>query len=132
MGARFNFALMEWHDKLSDMKRILTVIVLALSMMSFAQEEAIMQDAITKPVLSLRCRELFKERADKIKIQQRLNGLLQRNEDLIRKSPKAKDTLHGRLKANQVKVKNELHLTNLQIETMEENIVRSGCPGLSL
>lgn len=132
MGARFNFALMEWHAKLTNMKRILTVIVLALSVVSFAQEEAIMQDAITKPVLSLRCRELFKERADKIKIQQRLNALLQRNEDLIRKSPKARETLHGRLKANQVKVKNELHLTNLQIETMEENIVRSGCPGLSL
>lgn len=91
-----------------------------------------MQDAITKPVLSLRCRELFKERADKIKMQQRLNALLQRSEDLIKKSPEAKQTLHGRIKSNQVKVKNELHLTTLQIETMEENIVRSGCPGLSL
>ena len=91
-----------------------------------------MQDAITKPVLSLRCKELFKDRADKIKVQQRLNALLQRNEDLIKKSPKAKQTLHARLKSNQVKVKNELYLANLQIETMEENIVRSGCPGLSL
>lgn len=91
-----------------------------------------MQDAITKPVLSLRCKELFKERADKIKVQQKLNGLLQRNEDLIRKSPKAKQTLHGRLESTRVKIKNELYLTNLQIEAMEENIVRSGCPGLSL
>ncbi len=91
-----------------------------------------MQDAITKPVLSLRCKELFKERADKIKVQQRLNALLQRNQDLIKKSPKAKESMHSRLMSNQVKVKNELYLTNLQIETMEENIVRSGCPGLSL
>ena len=114
------------------MKRILTVIVLALSTVSFAQDEGIMQDAITKPVLSLRCKELFKERADKIKVQQRLNALLQRNQDLIKKSPKAKESMHSRLMSNQVKVKNELYLTNLQIETMEENIVRSGCPGLSL
>lgn len=91
-----------------------------------------MQDATTKPVLSQRCRELFKERSDKIKVQQKLNALLQRNEDLIKKSPKAKQTLHGRLESTRVKVKNELYLTNLQIETMEENIVRSGCPGLSL
>ena len=91
-----------------------------------------MQDAITKPVLSLRCKELFKERADKIKVQQRLNALLSRNQDLIKKSPKAKESMHSRLMSNQVKVKNELYLTNLQIETMEENIVRSGCPGLSL
>lgn len=91
-----------------------------------------MQDAITKPVLSLRCKELFKERADKIKVQQKLNALLSRNEDLIKKSPKAKQTLQARLQSTRVKVKNEIYFTNLQIETMEENIVRSGCPGLSL
>lgn len=91
-----------------------------------------MQDAITKPVLSLRCKELFKERTDKIKVQQRLNSLLQRNEDLIKKSPKEKLTLQGRLLSTQVKIKNELHLTTLQIETMSENIIRSGCPGLTL
>ena len=105
---------------------------LALSLPAFAQSESLMQDAITKPVLSLRCKELFKDRADKIKMQQRLNALLQRNEDLIKKSPSAKQTLHARMKATQIRIKNELYLTNLQIETMEENIVRSGCPGLSL
>jgi hypothetical protein len=114
------------------MKLIFTVIVLALSLSSQAQDESLMQDAITKPVLSLRCKELFKERSDKIKIQQKLNALLQRNEDLIKKSPKAKQTLHARLESTKVKVKNELYFTNLQIESMEENIVRSGCPGLSL
>lgn len=91
-----------------------------------------MQDAITKPSLSLRCKELHKERSEKIKVQQRLNALLQRNQDLIKKSPRAREGLHARLKANQVRIKNELHLTNLQIQTMEENIVRSGCPGLAL
>jgi hypothetical protein len=114
------------------MKCILTVMFLALSTQLPAQNEALMQDAITKPVLSLRCKELFQERADKIKIQQRLNALAQRNDDLIKKSPKAKETLHARMKATQLKIKNELYLTNLQIEAMEENIVRSGCPGLSL
>lgn len=114
------------------MKCILTVMILALSSGLFAQNDPLMQDAITKPVLSLRCKELFKERAEKIKIQQRLNALAQRNDDLIKKSPKAKETLHARMKATQVRIRNELHLTNLQIEAMEENIVRSGCPGLSL
>lgn len=114
-----------------SMKIILSVIVLA-HFSVFAQDESLMQDAITKPVLSLRCKELFNERADKIKVQQKLNALLQRNEDLIRKSPKAKDSVHARLSSNKVKVKNELYMTNMQIETMEENIVRSGCPGLSL
>lgn len=109
-----------------------TVIVLALSFSSFAQEDDLLQDAITKPSLSLRCKELFRERADKIKVQQRLNALLQRNQDLIKKAPKARETFQARIRSHQIRVKNELHLTNLQIESMEENIVRSGCPGLSL
>lgn len=91
-----------------------------------------MQDAITKPALSLRCKELLRERGEKIKMQQRLNALLQRNQDLIKKSPKAKPSMHNRLLSSQVKIKNEIHLTNLNIETQEENIVRSGCPGISL
>ena len=114
------------------MKLITTVILLALINMSFAQDDYLMQDAITKPALSLRCKELLRERSEKIRVQQRLNALLQRNQDLIKKSPKAGPSMHNRLLANQVKTKNELHLTNLRIETMEENIVRSGCPGISL
>lgn len=105
---------------------------LALSGLIYGQDDVLMQDAITKPSLSLRCKELHKDRADKIKVQQKLNALLQRNQELIKKSPRARESMHARLKANQVRIKNELHLTNLQIETMEENIVRSGCPGLAL
>ncbi len=110
----------------------MTVILLALTGTVPAQDDYLMQDAITKPSLSLRCKEVLKDRAEKIKVQQRLNALLQRNQDLIKKSPKAKPSMHNRLLSNQVKIKNELHITNLNIETMEENIVRSGCPGISL
>lgn len=98
----------------------------------YSQNEYLTQDAITKPALSLRCKELLRGRAEKIKVQQRLNALLQRNQDLIKKSPKAKPSLHNRLLSSQIKIKNELYLTNLNIETMEESIVRSGCPGISL
>ena len=114
------------------MRLIISVIFLALSAGIYAQDDYLMQDAITKPALSLRCKELLRERGDKVKVQQRLNALLQRNQDLIKKSPKAKPSMHNRLLSSQVKIKNEIHLTNLNIETMEENIVRSGCPGISL
>ncbi len=114
------------------MKTVYAVIVLAFMMNASAQEDVLLQDAITKPALSLRCKELFKERAEKVKVQQKLYALLQRNQDLLKKAPKAKPSIKNRLLSSQVKVKNELYLTNLQIESMEENIVRSGCPGLSL
>jgi hypothetical protein len=118
--------------KLTLMRLIISVILLALSAVVFAQDDYLMQDAITKPALSLRCKELLRERGNKIKMQQRLNALLQRNQDLIKKSPKARTSMHNSLLSSQVKIKNEIHLTNLNIETQEENIVRSGCPGISL
>ncbi len=114
------------------MRLTITVILLAQMLNVYSQNEYLTQDAITKPALNLRCKELLRERAEKIKVQQRLNALLQRNQDLIKKSPKAKPSMHNRLLSSQIKIKNELYLTNLNIETMEESIVRSGCPGISL
>ena len=99
---------------------------------ALSQGPSLLQDAITKAPVSQRCKELLAERAEKIKIQQRLNALLLRNQTLIKKSPRAKETLHNRLKANQVKIQHELYLINLTTESMEENIIRSGCPGIKL
>lgn len=114
------------------MRFFFTVIVLALTAPSLAQESDLLQDAITKPNLSFRCKELFKEREDKMRMQQKLSSLLQRNESLTRRTPKSKEGIQARLKSNHVRVRNELHLATLQLAHMEENIVRSGCPGLSL
>jgi hypothetical protein len=114
------------------MKSFLTVILLALSLSSFAQEEDLLQDPITRPALSIRCKELLKERDLKVRHSQKLQALLQRNRDLIKKTPNAKETLHARIEAHQIRVRNELHLAELQIQTQEENIIRSGCPGISL
>jgi len=100
--------------------------------MSFAQNDPLLQDGFTRPPLSERCQELFKERNEKIKVQQNLSSLLQRNQNLLKRNPKANDSLVSRLRSNEVKIRNELYLAKLQIEAMEENIVRSGCPGLSL
>ena len=113
------------------MKVILSVILLA-STLAFAQEVEFHSPDFAKPVLSLRCKELLKERDEKIKVQQKYNALLQRNRDMAKKAPNAKDSFKSRLDSNQVKLKNELHLTNLAIQQKEENIVRSGCPGIAL
>jgi hypothetical protein len=114
------------------MKLLLAVIVLALSPQGFSQDEELLQDAITKPSFSIRCRELHRERSQKIETQQRLQGLLNRNEALTRRAPQTREGMKARLEANRIRIKNELQLTNLQVEAMEEKIVRSGCPGISL
>jgi hypothetical protein len=113
------------------MKIFFTVMFLALTR-SYAQEVYLMQDAINRPATSLRCKEMLSERDDKVRVQQKLNALMQRNLDLIKKNPKANQSMQSRLQASLIKVKNELHLTTLNIQNMEENIVRSGCPGIAL
>jgi hypothetical protein len=70
------------------MQYLFTVMILALFSNAINAQDALMQDAITRPALGLRCKELHKQRSDKVKIQQRLNALLQRNQSLIKKSPK--------------------------------------------
>lgn len=114
------------------MKTLFTVIVLALNFPVLAQEEALMQDAITKPALSLRCKDMLQERESKIEIQQRLNALLQRNKILLNKSEKSRASIHNKLISAQIRIKNEIYLNNLNIQTTEEKIVRSGCPGIPL
>lgn len=111
--------------------KYLVLLYVGLISSVYAQD-SITQDVATRPALSLRCKELHRERTAKVKVQQKLNALLQRNQQLVKKSPKAKQTLHASLKSNAVKIENELYLTNLQIEKMEENIIRSGCPGIAL
>ncbi|HLW56808.1 MAG TPA: hypothetical protein VKY27_05450 [Bacteriovoracaceae bacterium] len=111
--------------------KLVFLLVFGVFQSTYAQIE--LTHSITdKPALSLRCKDLHSERSAKIKIQQKLNALLQRNKQLIKKSPKARETLHATLKSNSVRIENELYLTNLQIEKMEENIIRSGCPGIAL
>lgn len=111
--------------------KYLFLLIFGLLQSAYSQED-MTQSITTRPALSLRCKELHSERAAKIKVQQKLNALLQRNQTLIKKSPAAKETLHAKLKSNNVRIENELYLTNLGIEKMEENIIRSGCPGIAL
>jgi hypothetical protein len=67
-----------------------------------------------------------------VKIRQRLSGLLQRNQNLLKQTPSMRVAMRRRLESNQVTVRNELYLATLQVQSMEETIIRSGCPGINL
>lgn len=97
-----------------------------------AQTDSSVKDILTDPNLSTRCKELTQERNDKVKIRQRLSGLLQRNQNLLKETPQMRVAMRRRLESNQVTVRNELYLATLQVQSMEETIIRSGCPGINL
>lgn len=112
--------------------RVLVLITLFFVNSLAAQESELMRNAIEDPSQSLRCKELFKEREQKISMKQKLSSLIQRNEVLQGRTPENKVGLKKRLEANHLRTRTELYQAGLQIQAMEEKIVRSGCPGLNL
>ncbi len=89
-------------------------------------------DPLTSPNMSVRCRDLLKERNEKIQVRQKLSSLVQRNDALLKKVAPNRVSMRRRLEANGITLRNEHYLAALQVQNMEEGIVRSGCPGISL
>lgn len=109
------------------------VFVILLTTSSHAQNtEVFTRDIITDPNLSARCKELLQERGDKIKVRQVLSALSQRNQNLLKKTPPSRPLLTKKVEANAITLRNELYIASLQVQNLEESIIRSGCPGLNL
>jgi hypothetical protein len=89
-------------------------------------------DIITDPSVTLRCKELIKERTAKVLIKQKMKDLLKRTEKMIAKTPRHKKTVISKLRLTYQELRNEIYLINIVIRNMEENIVRKGCPGIRL
>lgn len=111
----------------------LVVFVILLTLNAHAQNtELFERDIITDPNLSQRCRELLQERNDKIKVRQKLTALYQRNQNLLKKTPLSRPLAVKKAEATGITLRNELYLASLQVQNLEESIVRSGCPGINL
>ena len=107
----------------------LIIFILLVSTASFSQE---IRDIITDPAVSKRCKYLIDRRNDKIQVQQRLNSLLQRSEKLLLRTKPEEKSIKTNLEFAKTRIENTLSLTKLKVRKMEENIVRKGCPGISL
>lgn len=87
---------------------------------------------VTDPAISRRCDALMKQRYEKIDHKQKITGLLERNKRLIKLTPLERKTLRKKLKKNFKRLTQELRHTLNQIQNREENIIRKGCPGITL
>ncbi|WP_127714465.1 hypothetical protein [Halobacteriovorax sp. HLS] len=87
---------------------------------------------ITDPTISRRCEELLFKRNQKVSHKQKLMELITRNRRLLKYVPKEKESVKIKLVDNYSKLKNELRLSLIKITHLEESIVRTGCPGLTL
>ncbi|AUN97843.1 hypothetical protein C0V70_06910 [Bacteriovorax stolpii] len=87
---------------------------------------------ITDPSISRRCDLLTETRKEKIANKQRILAMIERNKHLQEITPENKVTLKKKLEVNLGHLEHELTLTLTQIQYQEENIVRKGCPGVTL
>lgn len=90
------------------------------------------KDVITDPIISRRCKSLLQERSKKIRIRQRLNAMVLRNEKLQKELEPKQQVAKQKLELNKTQLKNNLRLTAIRVQSMEENIIRKGCPGIKL
>ena len=113
-----------------------TLCIILFSLVTFTQSHAStmkIEDAIiTDPSISRRCSALIHNRKQRVKHRQRLTFLSLRNQKLQKATPENKKSILDRLKTNHTNIENELKLTNLKIQNLEESIIRKGCPGLIL
>lgn len=87
---------------------------------------------INDPSISRRCELLTESRKEKISNKQRVAGLIERNKHLQEITPENKVSLKKKLEINLGHLEHELTLIQTQIQHHEENIVRKGCPGVTL
>jgi hypothetical protein len=111
---------------------LISILILLYASQLLAQLGEDINDIITDPSVSERCKELIKERNDKINSKQKLKALLKRNEKLLAKTPRKKKSARSKLNLSYNDIKHEIYLLNLNIQSKEENIVRQGCPGIRL
>lgn len=90
------------------------------------------RSVITDPSLSRRCEALLEERNFKVQNKQRLESMIVRNQGLQRVAPENKVKARKKLERHLARVQQERELTLLQIQDIEETIVRQGCPGIQL
>lgn len=111
-------------------KILMLIFILSVSSV-FAQVEEL-RDVISDPAVSRRCKALLKERSQKIKVIQTNQSLILRNKKLQKQAKPNQKTVKDRLEINLVQLKNNLRLSQIDLNSMEENIIRKGCPGISI
>ena len=87
---------------------------------------------ITDPSISRRCEILTESRQQKLNNKQRILAMIERNKHLQKITPENKVSLKKKLEINLGHLEHELSLALTQIQFHEENIVRKGCPGITL
>ena len=93
-----------------------------------ADSELVLEGPIKKSPLSTKCKELFKEEVNQKKLHQRLSSLMSRSEYILKKTSPSLQKIQSQVQTTKVKIKHEIYLSDLKLKSLDEKIIRSGCP----
>ena len=106
------------------------IFLLILVNYAFAAPQKKDFEVYLPPSSSLLCESLKKNRSERIIIKQRLQGLLIRNKRLLASVDKRKESVIRRLERVRSEIRFKKEQNQYQIESLEEKIIRKGCPGI--
>mgnify|MGYP001428009373 CR=1 FL=1 len=87
-------------------------------------------DIYIPPTSSIVCDSLKKGLRSQINQKQKIDFLLIRNRKLLKAISQRKKTLITQLRENQTKLRSRKLKNVYKIKTLEEKIIRQGCPGI--
>lgn len=129
---------MERYDRISVnligyMRSIILFLILFSSLKAFGSEDDYIRGAvITDPSTTRRCDELINERKEKINYKNKILSLIDKNKKLKLLSPPEKISVHELLDKTTKELEDRLELASRKIQSSGEEIIRLGCPGITL
>lgn len=112
------------------MIKILSLLILITPISTIYAE--IGRKVITNPAITRRCLDLLDKRRQKVSNKQRLLGLLNRNQNMRKNTPPNKVTLIRKLEDLERRIEGEIEYSRHKILNVEEEIIRKGCPNISI
>ena len=99
----------------------------------FPKEEDLPErSVVTDPSLSRRCEVLLKRRKERVRHKLKLMALSRRNLNLQKNLTPEKDMLRKKLKKNHYEINLEISLVQQKIKREDEEVIKTGCPGVIL
>ncbi len=109
------------------------ILIFSLNLMAAGTDEEYIRGAvITDPATTRRCEELIKERSEKITYKNRLLSLIDKNKKLKEMTPENKISIHETLDQTRKSLDEKLEKFTKKIQESGEEIIRVGCPGITL
>ena len=109
---------------------IIFIIFLGLYDRVHAENKKLDFDTYIPPTSSTLCASLKKTLQERRRHKQKLAYLLARNKTLQKEVSKRRKSIIAKLRENQTEIKIHQQKNLLQIQSIEEKVIRKGCPGI--